>query len=46
MRVFNEKVEELMAGVTIDVTDPELKAAMDAQDAAQATPAEGEAAQQ
>ena len=45
MRVFNEKVEELMAGVTIDVTDPELKAAMDAQDAAQ-TPAEGEAAQQ
>lgn len=46
MRVFNEKVEELMSGVTIDVTDPELKAAMDAQDAAQATPAEGEAAQQ
>ncbi|HWV21198.1 MAG TPA: peptidylprolyl isomerase [Devosia sp.] len=46
MRVFNEKVEELMAGVTIDVTDPELKAAMDAQDAAQASPAEGEAAQQ
>lgn len=46
MRVFNEKVEELMAGVTVDVTDPELKATMDAQDAAQATPAEGEAAQQ
>lgn len=46
MRVFNEKVEELMAGVTIDVTDPELKATMDAQDAAQAAPAEGEAAQQ
>lgn len=46
MRVFNEKVEELMSGVTIDVTDPELKAAMDAQDAAQAAPAEGEAAQQ
>lgn len=47
MRVFNEKVEELMSGVTIDVTDPELKAAMDAQDAAAAaTPAEGEAAQQ
>ncbi|MBO9589909.1 MAG: peptidylprolyl isomerase [Devosia sp.] len=46
MRVFNEKVEELMAGVTIDVTDPALKATMDAQDAAQATPAEGEAAQQ
>ncbi|MCR6637022.1 peptidylprolyl isomerase [Devosia sp.] len=45
MRVFNEKVEELMSGVTIDVTDPELKAAMDAQDAA-AAPAEGEAAQQ
>ncbi|RYE56087.1 MAG: peptidylprolyl isomerase, partial [Hyphomicrobiales bacterium] len=43
MRVFNEKVEELMAGVTIDVTDPELKAAMDAQDAAAV---EGEAAQQ
>lgn len=46
MRVFNEKVEELMAGVTIDVTDPELKATMDAQDATQAAPAEGEAAQQ
>lgn len=46
MRVFNEKVEELMAGVTVEVTDPELKATMDAQDAAQATPAEGEAAQQ
>lgn len=46
MRVFNEKVEELMSGVTIDVTDPELKAAMDAQDAAQAAPAEGEATQQ
>lgn len=45
MRVFNEKVEELMAGVTIDVTDPDLKAAMDAQDAAAAS-AEGEAAQQ
>lgn len=45
MRVFNEKVEELMSGVTIDVTDPELKAAMDAQDAAEAG-AEGEAAQQ
>lgn len=45
MRVFNEKVEELMSGVTIDVTDPELKAAMDAQDAADAG-AEGEAAQQ
>lgn len=46
MRVFNEKVEELMAGVTVDVTDPELKATMDAQDAAQAATAEGEAAQQ
>ena len=46
MRVFNEKVTELMAGVTVDVTDPELKAAMDAQDAAAAAPAEGEAAQQ
>lgn len=47
MRVFNEKVEELMAGVTVDVTDPELKATMDAQDAAAAAaPAEGEAAQQ
>jgi len=44
MRVFNEKVEELMSGVTVDVTDPALKAAMDAQDAAPA--AEGEAAQQ
>jgi peptidyl-prolyl cis-trans isomerase C len=31
--------------VTIDVTDPQLKAAMDAQDAAAAS-AEGEAAQQ
>lgn len=46
MRVFNEKVAELMNGVTVDVTDPELKAAMDAQDAAAAAPAEGEAAQQ
>jgi peptidyl-prolyl cis-trans isomerase C len=46
MRVFNEKVEELMSGVTIDVTDPELKATMDAQDAAEAGAAEGEAAQQ
>lgn len=47
MRVFNEKVEELMSGVTIEVTDPELRATMDAQDAREAgTPAEGEAAQQ
>jgi peptidyl-prolyl cis-trans isomerase C len=45
MRAFNQKVEELMSGVTIDVTDPQLKAAMDAQDAAAAS-AEGEAAQQ
>lgn len=47
MRVFNEKVEELMSGVTIDVTDPQLKATMDAQDAVEAgNAAEGEAAQQ
>ncbi|KKB78354.1 hypothetical protein VW35_12025 [Devosia soli] len=46
MRVFNEKVEQLMSGVTVDVTDPELKAAMEAEDAAAAAPAEGEAAQQ
>jgi peptidyl-prolyl cis-trans isomerase C len=45
MRVFNEKVEELMSDVKIEVTDPALKAAMDAQDAAQNN-AEGEAAQQ
>lgn len=45
MRAFNEKVEELMSGVTIDITDPALKAALDAQDAAAAS-AEGEAAQQ
>ena len=40
MRTFNEKVEELMAGTEVEVTDPELKATLDAQDAA----AEGEAA--
>ena len=45
MRIFNEKVEELMSGVTIDVADPALKATMDAQDA-EAPAAEGEAATQ
>src|SRR5690606_2427338 len=34
MNVFNERVEELMNGVEIEVTDPALKAAIDAQDAA------------
>lgn len=46
MRVFNEKVEELMAGRAVEITDPALKATMDAQDAAEAGAAEGEAAQQ
>ena len=41
MQTFNQKVEELMAGVEIDVTDPDLAAAMAAQDAAAA----GEATQ-
>ncbi|MCW5723255.1 MAG: peptidylprolyl isomerase [Devosia sp.] len=33
MRSFNEKVEDLMSGVTIDIADPALKAALEAQDA-------------
>lgn len=45
MNAFNDKVEELMSGVTIDVVDPALKATMDAQDAAQQA-AESEAATQ
>jgi peptidyl-prolyl cis-trans isomerase C len=36
MNVFNERVEELMNGVEIEVTDPALKAAIDAQDASEA----------
>src|SRR5690606_4083001 len=34
MRSFNEKVEDLMSGVEIDIADPALAAAMEAQDAA------------
>lgn len=39
METFNAEVEELMSGVTVDITDPALAAAMDAQNAA----AQGEA---
>jgi len=42
MRTFNDKVEELMSGVTVDIADPALKAAFDAQTAAEDA-AEGEA---
>lgn len=34
MRSFNEKVEDLMSGVEIEIADPALAAAMEAQDAA------------
>ncbi|SFV37004.1 peptidyl-prolyl cis-trans isomerase C [Devosia crocina] len=49
MRAFNDRVEELMSNVTIEVEDPDLKATLDAQDAAQAAAreaAESGAAQQ
>lgn len=41
MRSFNEKVEDLMSGVEIEIADPALKAAFDAQD----SQAEGAVAQ-
>jgi peptidyl-prolyl cis-trans isomerase C len=56
VNAFDEAVDELMAGVTVDITDPELAAAVEAQKAAEeaatapaeageeAAPAEGEAA--
>lgn len=43
MRSFNEKVEDLMSGVEIDIADPALAAAMEAQDAS--APEAEEAAQ-
>ncbi len=36
MRSFTEKVDELMAGVEINIEDPELKASFDAQEAEEA----------
>ncbi|ODT51174.1 peptidylprolyl isomerase [Devosia sp. 63-57] len=45
MQTFTKKVDELMSGVTIDVTDPTLKAALDAQDAQDAAAEEGATAQ-
>lgn len=46
MRIFTEKVDELMAGVEVNIQDSELKAKFDAQEAAENAAAEGEAAQQ
>lgn len=40
MRSFNDKVEDLMSGVDIEITDPDLKAAFDAQEAPDAPEAE------
>ncbi|WP_291375870.1 peptidylprolyl isomerase [Devosia sp.] len=46
MTTFNNKVEELMSGVEINITDPALAAAMEAQDAAAPAAEEAEAAAQ
>jgi peptidyl-prolyl cis-trans isomerase C len=46
MTTFNNKVEELMNGVEINITDPALAAAMEAQDAAAPAAEEAEAAAQ
>ena len=46
MKTFTKKVDELMAGVTVEITDPELKAKFDAQEAAEEAAAAGAAAQQ
>lgn len=39
MDTFTAKVDELMSGVTVEITDPELKARFDAQEAAEAAAA-------
>jgi peptidyl-prolyl cis-trans isomerase C len=44
-QAFVTKVDELMSGVTIDITDPELKAKFDAQEAMEAEAAAGAAAE-
>ncbi|MNY70061.1 peptidylprolyl isomerase [compost metagenome] len=46
MQTFTEKVDELMSGLEIEITDPELKAKFDAQEAAEEAAAAGAAAQQ
>ncbi|SMQ86311.1 peptidyl-prolyl cis-trans isomerase C [Devosia lucknowensis] len=44
MTNFTQKVDELMSGTTVEITDPELKAKFDAQEAAEEAAAAGEAA--
>lgn len=46
MQTFTEKVDELMSGLEIEITDPELKAKFDAQEAAEEAAAADAAAQQ
>lgn len=46
MQTFTEKVDELMSGLEIEITDPELKAKFDAQEAAEEAAAAGAAAEQ
>lgn len=46
MQTFTAKVDELMSGLEIEITDPELKAKFDAQEAAEEAAAAGAAAQQ
>lgn len=44
METFTQKVDELMSNVTVDITDPDLKARFDAQEAAEAAAAGAEEA--